>query len=309
MKTAERTRTPARSARDADISPELRLVRALPLLPPYNDAVEAARISRILDEWLPPAEIDEVIGDRVFYKDPHHRQSDFAKHLSHALGNFAWTLDLVNRSVERVEADTLLEYYINLECDSFTKDMHQRDAEREHIRNLITTAFTKYFDSVIKYFEDAINEAGYTGEVGADALPAIIYLPDQSEPEPAPPSSSLADPQQEGMRDDFAIAAKKARAERRAAAQLTGRLANYQFLARTVDLENPALALSEQRRRAYLLLTAYERVQQVKEGFRDSNVQLTAARRIKSAARRERLRAKRPPAPRGRPRKAAQPKI
>ena len=117
-----------------------------------------------------------------------------------------------------------------------------------------------------------------------------------------PPSEAAVTPPLR-MRDDFNIAAKEAKGERTAA----GRLANYQFLARTVDLENPALVLAEQRRRAYLLLTAYERVQQVKQDFKDSNAQLTAARRIKQAARRERQRAKRPPAPRGRPRKVAQP--
>jgi hypothetical protein len=119
----------------------------------------------------------------------------------------------------------------------------------------------------------------------------------------APPPSEAAVTPPLRMRDDFDIAAQRAKAERTAA----GRLANYEFLAGTVDLENPALALAEQRRRAYLLLTAYDRVQEVKQGFKDSNTQLTAARRIKQAAHRERERAKRPPAPRGRPRKAAQP--
>jgi hypothetical protein len=94
------------------------------------------------------------------------------------------------------------------------------------------------------------------------------------------------------MRDDLDIKAKEAK-----------RLANYQFLAAAVDLENPALALDEQRRRANRLLTAYGRVQEVKRDFTDSHVQLTAARRIQKAAYREGQRAKRQPALRGRPRK------
>jgi len=103
------------------------------------------------------------------------------------------------------------------------------------------------------------------------------------------------------MRDDFNIAAREAKAERTAA----GRLANYEFLAGTVDLENPALAVAEQRRRANGLLTAYRRVQEVRRDFTDSNIQLTAARRIQKGAYREGQRVKRPPAPRGRPRKLA----
>jgi hypothetical protein len=115
-----------------------------------------------------------------------------------------------------------------------------------------------------------------------------------------PPAKAADTPASLGMRDgDFDIAAKKAKAERTASA----RLANYQFLARTVDLENPALALAEQRRRANRLLTAYGRVQEVKRDFTDNNIQLTAARRIQKAAYREGQRVKRPPAPRGRPRK------
>src|SRR5271165_3903437 len=85
-------------------------------------------------------------------------------------------------------------------------------------------------------------------------------------PPPRPDDAS-----QDRMREDFEIAAKEAKAERTAA----GRLANYQFLARTVDLENPTLALDEQRRRANRLLTAYGRAQEVNRGFTDSNIQLT----------------------------------
>jgi hypothetical protein len=127
--------------------------------------------------------------------------------------------------------------------------------------------------------------------VGSDVIVRLV-----------PPSQPADTTQQPGMRNGFEIAAKEAKAERTAAAQVVTRLANYQFLARTVDLENPKLAADERLRRARRLLTAYERLLRAKPDLKDSNAQLTAARRIKQAAHR----AMRPgPAVRGRPPKAA----
>jgi hypothetical protein len=114
----------------------------------------------------------------------------------------------------------------------------------------------------------------------------------------APPSRP-DDASQEGMGEhDLNIAVKKAKAENLARVKPRPKrrswrhqLANYKALVQNVDLENPALPLEEQRRRANRLLTAYVRVQNVKQGFTDSNIQLTAARRIQKAAHRERKKA------------------
>jgi len=81
-------------------------------------------------------------------------------------------------------------------------------------------------------------------------------------------------------------------------------------LVRYVDLANPKLAVDEQLRRARRLLTTYDRLRRVKPDFKDSNDQLTAARRIQKAAHRQRQRGARPDADasavrRGRPPKAA----
>lgn len=108
------------------------------------------------------------------------------------------------------------------------------------------------------------------------------------EPPPSPPADTS---RQKGMREDFNIALAVER-----------RLANYEMLARHVDLENPALGARERLTRAERLLTAYREVRRVNQDFKDSNVQLTAARRIQKAAYRQRQKAKHPPAPRGRPR-------
>jgi hypothetical protein len=83
------------------------------------------------------------------------------------------------------------------------------------------------------------------------------------------------------------------------------RLASYEVLARESDLTNPELSEAEKRRRAGHLLLTYDRLREVRPDFEDTNDQLTAARRIKKAAYRERQRAKRGlgPAVRGRPRK------
>jgi hypothetical protein len=112
----------------------------------------------------------------------------------------------------------------------------------------------------------------------------------------APPSSPADTPQPEGMGDDdLNTKVKKAKAENLARAKprpkrrsSTHQLANYRALVQNVDLENPALSVAEQRRRANRLLTAYDRLRDVRPNFKDSNPQLTAARRIKKAAHRER---------------------
>jgi hypothetical protein len=121
------------------------------------------------------------------------------------------------------------------------------------------------------------------------------------------------------MRDDLNTSVKRARAEVsdsakaelakvRTALLAAQRLATYEVLARNVDLGNSTLAPDERRRRANRLLTAYDRLRAVKPDFKDSNAQLTAARRIKKAAHRERQRAMRGEGSTvrsGRPRKVA----
>jgi hypothetical protein len=113
------------------------------------------------------------------------------------------------------------------------------------------------------------------------------------------PPSSPADTPKERMRDDLNTAVKKAKAENLAQVKLRPRprssrhqLANYRALVQHVDLLNPELSEDERRRRANRLLTAYDRLRDVRPNFRDSNAQLTEARRIKKAAHRERQKAK-----------------
>jgi hypothetical protein len=109
----------------------------------------------------------------------------------------------------------------------------------------------------------------------------------------APPSQP-AETSQPGMRDDLHISLLAAR-----------RLAAYEVLVRESNLTNPELAQGERVRRAGHLLLTYDRLREVRPDFKDTNDQLTAARRIQKAAYRERQRAKRGlgPAVRGRPRK------
>jgi hypothetical protein len=117
--------------------------------------------------------------------------------------------------------------------------------------------------------------------------------------EETPPSEAAEPSAASGMRDeDFNTAVKKAKAENLARAKPRPKprssrhqLATYRALVENVDLENPELAPDERLTRANRLLTAYGRAQAVKPGFRDSNIQLTAARRIQKAAHRERQRA------------------
>jgi hypothetical protein len=191
MKTTGRT--PTRPAPDTEnVRDERHIIVAQ--LPLYNEQVERARISRILDECLPPlvVEVDEVIGGKEFYKDtePHHRQSYLAEHLSLVLLGFRVSLD---HTSERNTAEDILALHIEMECEVFIES-YMKPAERAHVTTLITTAFNKYFEDIIK-------EARYIGQPGAGTLPAIIYSPDQSKPAPPTPPSPPADIQQEGMGD------------------------------------------------------------------------------------------------------------
>jgi hypothetical protein len=108
------------------------------------------------------------------------------------------------------------------------------------------------------------------------------------------PSSPAVDTSQQGMADELHRSVLAAR-----------RLASYEVLARDSDLTNPKLPEAVKRQREGNLLSAYDRVQEIRPDFKDTNGQLTAARRIQKAAYRERQRAKRGlgPAVRGRPRK------
>jgi hypothetical protein len=127
-------------------------------------------------------------------------------------------------------------------------------------------------------------------DIGAREMP--VYTGD------APPSGTAEPSAAPGMRDDFDTEVKKAKAENLARAKPRSKprssmhqLANYRALVQNVDLLNPKLAPDERRRRANRLLTAYDRLREVRPRFRDRNAQLTEARRIKKAAHRERRRA------------------
>jgi hypothetical protein len=122
-------------------------------------------------------------------------------------------------------------------------------------------------------------------DIGESIIPG--YTPE------APPSEAAVTPPLR-MRDDLHITLLAAR-----------RLAAYEVLVRESDLTNRELAQGERLRRAGHLLLTYDRLREVRPDFKDTNDQLTAARRIQKAAYRERQRATRGlgPAVRGRPRK------
>lgn len=111
-------------------------------------------------------------------------------------------------------------------------------------------------------------------------------------------------------RDDFDTEVKKAKAENlaRAGASAALQLATYEALVKNVDLFNPELPPDERLTRARRLLGAYDRLRRANPDFKDSNAQLTEARRIQKAAHREHHKATREDGSavrRGRPRKAA----
>jgi hypothetical protein len=163
----------------------------------------------------------------------------------------------------------------------------------EEMRAIAIESFPKLRAYFPQYFDDTVT---------------LEYITD------GPPSEAAVTSPQLRMQDDFNIAIKKARAEVSENAELAKlrntllaakRLATYEVLVRESDLTNRELAQGERLRRAGHLLLTYDRLREVRPDFKDTNDQLTAARRIQKAAYRERQRAKRglAPAVRGRPRK------
>lgn len=127
-----------------------------------------------------------------------------------------------------------------------------------------------------------------------------------------PSPSEADDASQLRMGKDFDIKVKEAKAENLARGKPRSRpatlqLATYRALVKNVDLFNPKLPEAERLTRARRLLGAYDRLRDVRPNFRDSNAQLTEARRIKQAAHRQRQNEMRqgPPPRRGRPPKVA----
>lgn len=142
-----------------------------PLLAKFDEGVESARIDRILDECLPPPEVEEVIGHRTFYKHDFHRQSRSVERLAYGLKMFG------NALAHPEFMSGTVESYMQEECKNFIRSgrLYVQKSEIEYVTDLVNTVFNKYLEDVIK-------ESGYTGE---------------------PPSSPADDTSQQGMADDF----------------------------------------------------------------------------------------------------------